>query len=296
MPTAQAKKLCPQLVVLPTTMWKYKEASQAIRNIFDSYTKLVQPLSLDEAFLDVSQSDLCSGSATWIANSIKQRVRKEVGITVSAGVAPNKFLAKVASDWNKPDGLFVIEPKSVDGFVQQLPVNKLHGVGKVTEGKLKRSGIYTCGDIRAYSKNEFLQRHGNFGAHLYELAQGIDHRPVKPDQTRKSLSVEHTYSKDLPTLKACYQALPELLDSLRLRLRRSKDDKNRQVNKLFIKLKFSNFTSTTMETINQQINPRVYNSLCKQAFERQGLPVRLLGVGVRFVEGNTAPNQLCLDF
>ena len=156
--SATARKRCPQLIIIRPDMEKYREASQQIHEIFQQYTDLIEPLSLDEAYLDVSECDLLDGSATKIAQSIRDQVRDKIGITISAGVAPNKFLAKVASDWDKPDGQFVIRPEEVDAFVAALPVKKLHGVGKVTANKMKRLGIETCGDLRNLNQ-EKLQKY-----------------------------------------------------------------------------------------------------------------------------------------
>lgn len=284
MATATAKRLCPELLVVPHSMDKYKQAAQQIRDVFYDYSDLVEPLSLDEAFIDVSGSEHCGGSATLIAEEMRQRVLATVGITVSAGVAPNKFLAKIGSDWNKPNGLCVIAPARVDAFVRQLPVNKLFGVGKVTAAKLHRLGIKTCGDLRSYDVFQLTDRFGSFGARLHELSHGIDHRPVKTSRPRKSLSVEHTYAADLASAQGCLGQLPALYGTLNDRLARL--DEGYRVSKQFVKIKFNNFQSTTMECIARG-RPRmaVFADLFQQSLLRgEGLPVRLLGLGVRFQE------------
>jgi DNA polymerase IV len=293
MPSAQAKKLCPDLLVLPHRMDAYREASTQIRRIFYDYTELVEPLSLDEAYLDVSESPHFSGSATRIAETIRQRVEAELQLTVSAGVAPNKFLAKIASDWNKPNGLFVITPAEVDAFVQNLPVQKIFGVGKATAARLAALNIATCLDLRAYSVFELKQRFGQLGIRLYELARGVDTRAVIPSRRRKSLSVENTYPQDLPDLNACLQRLPELITQLRGRLRRI--DEDYLVVKLFVKIKFADFSSTTIERAGTEVLPEVYSLLCKEAYERKNIPVRLVGVGVRFVDLRDDRDFLQLD-
>lgn len=278
MATATARKLCPDLILVPHNMDKYRLAAEQIRDIFADYTDVIEPLSLDEAFLDVSGVD----NATAIAREISQRVLREVGISISAGVAPNKFLAKVGSDWNKPNGLCVIPPPKVDDFVHQLPVTRIFGVGKVTAGKLQRMGVVTCGDLRAFSVFELTEHFGSFGKRLYELSRGIDDRPVKTSRRRKSLSVEHTYAADLPGFDRCLSRLPELFERLTRRLEAV--DSGYQVSKQFVKIKFSNFQSTTRECVsNGQPAIGLFQELYRQSITRgDGLPVRLLGMGVRF--------------
>ncbi len=253
-----------------------------MHTIFKDYTSLVEPLSLDEAFLDVSDSKKCKGSATLMAAEIRQRVREEMSITLSAGIAPNKFLAKVASDWNKPDGQYVITPDKISDFVLSLNVRKIYGVGKVTATKMQNLGIETCQDLQTYSQAELLNLFGSFGERLYNLCRGIDERPVVTEHPRKSISVELTYNRDLPSLEHCIAELPELLDKLEQRIHRS----NRQVSigKLFVKLKFTDFISTTVEQVSQELDLQLLKQLCQTGYKRGNKPVRLLGVGIRLRE------------
>jgi DNA polymerase IV len=292
MSSAHARRQCSGLIILPPNFDKYREVSRKMREIFFDYTDLVEPLSLDEAYLDVSDSDKCRGSATLMARQIRQRVKDELGITVSTGVAPNKFLAKVGSDWNKPDGETLILPADIDAFVAALPVKKIFGVGKVTAEKLYRFGAQTCGELREFSVFELTQHFGRFGGRLYELCRGIDQRPVKPSQRRKSLSVEHTYPQDLPELDSCLKQLPELLIKLRSRLRLV--DNQYLITKQFVKMKFNDFQATTVECLSRQPEDALFCELMATAFERGNLPVRLLGVGVRFVDllEEGSPEQL----
>ena len=220
MPSARALKLCPDLVILKPRMDAYKAASRQIHSILHDYTDCIEPLSLDEAFLDVTDCTSCSGSATLIAKEIRSRVWQELRLVVSAGVAPNKFLAKIASDWRKPNGLFVITPDQVDDFVLSLPVKKLHGVGKVTAAKLAAMGINDCAQLREHSPLALAKAFGSFGERLWSLARGIDDRPVQPFSRRQSISVEHTFDKDLPDLAACLEQLPSLLEDLTRRQQR----------------------------------------------------------------------------
>lgn len=282
MSSVQALRLCPDLIILPHRMEVYRDVSMAMRHIFYEFTDLVEPLSLDEAFLDVSDTKYCHGSGTLIAMEIRQRIKTELGISVSAGVAPNKFLAKVASDWRKPDGLFVISPAEVMPFVRKLPVRKIYGVGKAMAAKLALLNIKTCGDLQQQSVFELTQRFGQMGLRLCELSRGIDERQVNTGRRRKSLSVERTYPVDLPDASACLSQLPVLLQELTLRL--APLDQAYQIDKLFVKLKFSDFRTTTMEVGATGASLELYTSLCRDAYLRMAQPVRLLGLGVRFVD------------
>jgi len=294
MPTGQALKLCPDLVVVPGTMSKYREAAQQIRQIFYRYTDKVEPLSLDEAYLDVTDCTECHGSATLIAEEIRQVIAREVGVTASAGIAPNKFLAKVASDLNKPDGQYVITPPEIDAFVEKLKVKRIFGVGKVTNEKLRRLGIETCGDLQQRPLLELVDKFGVFGKRLHDLSFGRDNREVNANSRRKSLSVERTYSDDLADQAACLQKLPDLLLELRSRLRRV--DSDYLVTKQLIKMKFSDFTSTTVERqVVKDLPIESFEDLCLQAWERGGRSVRLLGLGVRFVDTRDEGRAVQLD-
>jgi DNA polymerase-4 len=279
MATAQAMKLCPDLLLIPPNMEKYRLASRQIMDIYRDYTELVEPLSLDEAYLDVSDSPHCKGSATLIAQEIRRRIFETVGITASAGVAPNKFVAKIASDWNKPDGLFLVRPDEVDAFVAALPVKKLHGVGKVTAAKMHGLGVQTCADLRSWSMAKLQENFGSFGARLHDLCRGIDYRDVNPVRERKSISTEETYTPDVPDLSGCLALLPELMEHLQGRIKRNNAEKF--INKLFVKLKFNDFQQTTVECVGYAPNLAIYSHLMETGWLRAGRPVRLLGVGVR---------------
>ncbi len=288
MASATARQRCPELIIIRPDMEKYRLASQQIHEIFQRYTTLIEPLSLDEAYLDVSECEAFEGSATRIAEAIRTDVRDRIEITISAGIAPNKFLAKVASDWNKPDGQFVIRPQQVLDFVATLPVKKLHGVGKVTAEKMQRLGIHTCGDLRALSPEHLQKYFGSFGPRLHELSQGIDERPVKTERTRKSVSVENTYAEDLPDVQSCLSELPNLFAQLQTRLQRHAE--RYQISKQFVKIKFKDFVTTTVEMVSEELNCSNYTALCQQGFERGNKPVRLLGLGVRVVPRESEPS------
>jgi DNA polymerase-4 len=198
MPAVTAERLCPQAVFVPPDFTRYKAVSHAIREIFSRHTDIIEPLSLDEAYLDVTENKTGLPTATKVAIAIRRQIREELSLTASAGVAPNKFLAKIASDWRKPDGLFVIQPKDFDTFLPPLPIGRIPGVGKVTEARLKQIGIQTVGDLRAFGLGTLEVQFGRYGARLYELARGIDHSPVTPDRLTKSISAEDTFEQDIP--------------------------------------------------------------------------------------------------
>jgi DNA polymerase IV len=198
MPATRARRLCPQAVFIHPNFDKYRAVSQQIRAIFERHTPLVEPLSLDEAYLDVTQELTGIPTATETAETIRREIREETHLTASAGVAPNKFLAKIASDWRKPDGCFVIRPHQVEAFLVGLPVRKIPGVGKATEKVLHEMQIETVGDLQRFAPEELTARFGKWGVRLWELARGIDESPVVPSRKRKSWSSETTFAKDLP--------------------------------------------------------------------------------------------------
>jgi DNA polymerase-4 len=197
MPAIRAERLCPHAVFLPPDFPRYRAVSRLAREIFKRHTDLVEPLSLDEAYLDVTENKTGLPTATRVARAIREQIREELNLTASAGVAPNKFLAKIASDWRKPDGLFVIQPEAVDSFLLPLPVGRLHGVGKVTEEKLKSLDVETVADLRKLDLSILEGRFGRQGVRLYELARGVDKSEVIPDRPTQSVSAEDTFEHDV---------------------------------------------------------------------------------------------------
>jgi len=198
MAAVRAERLCPEAVFLPPDFARYRAVSRQVQEIFKLHTDLVEPLSLDEAYLDVTENKTGLATATRVAQSIRAQIRAEVNLTASAGVAPNKFLAKIASDWRKPDGLFVIQPADVDTFLSPLPVGRIPGVGKVTEASLAKIGVRTVGDLHALELRALESTFGRYGHRLYELARGIDESPVTPDRPTRSVSSEDTFERDVP--------------------------------------------------------------------------------------------------
>jgi DNA polymerase-4 len=201
MPAVRAERLCPSAVFLPPDFPRYRTVSRQVRDIFRRHTDLIEPLSLDEAYLDVTENKTGLPTATQVARTIRNQIRAELQLTASAGVAPNKFLAKIASDWKKPDGLFVIQPEEVDSFLPPLPVGRLPGVGKVTEVKLKDLDIHTIADLRRLELPALENRFGRYGVRLYELARGVDESKVVPDRPTQSISVEDTFEQDVTLAK-----------------------------------------------------------------------------------------------
>jgi DNA polymerase-4 len=274
-----AKQLCPDLVIVPGRMAVYKEISSQIREVFSRYTHLVEPLSLDEAYLDVTDSQACKGSATLIAQQIRADIYNATGLTASAGVAPVKFIAKIASDENKPNGQFVVLPNEVDPFLEQLPLGKIPGVGKVTLERLNLKGLYTGKDVREKGVNWMQQHVGNFGVSLYQKCAGEYIGSVSTERIRKSLSVEHTYEYNKTSLQECLDQIPSLIDELTRRL--DKQQLQNRINKLSVKVKFANFVVTSADQAYHQLNTEIFFQLLTKAYQR-GLqqPVRLLGIGV----------------
>jgi len=193
-----AGRLCPAAIFVPPDFTRYRAVSRQTHEIFKRHTDLIEPLSLDEAYLDVTENKNRLPTATRVASAIRTQIREELNLTASAGVAPNKFLAKIASDWRKPDGLFVIQPADIDTFLPALPVGRIPGVGKVTEKKLKESGVEAIGDLRTKELGELEGRFGRYGRRLYEFARGIDESPVVPDRAVQSVSAEDTFEEDVP--------------------------------------------------------------------------------------------------
>jgi DNA polymerase-4 len=279
MPGFQAKERCPHLVFLPVRFDLYRAESARIRHILRDYTPLVEPLSLDEAYLDVTGLDRYAWD---IAKEIRKRIFDETHLTSSAGIAPNKMLAKIASDWRKPNGQFAIIPDQVEAFMRNLPVRKIWGVGPKSAGKFEQRGIRTCGDLQKFTLSELVQRYGKWGNELYYLCRGRDDRKVEPNQVRKSLSNECTFPDNLTTLEECQRAMDILVAELHEDVRAKASD--RQIDKAFVKVKFADFTRTTRECISEKPTREIYQTLLIEARQRSPQPVRLLGSGVRFAE------------
>jgi DNA polymerase-4 len=281
MPAVRAERLCPDAVFVPPDFARYRAVSRQVREIFLRHTDRVEPLSLDEAYLDVTENQGRLPSATAVAEVIRAQIREETALTASAGVAPNKFLAKIASDWNKPDGLFVIKPDAVEAFLTPLPVARIHGVGKVMDARLATLGIRTVGDLRARDLHELEGRFGRYGRRLHELSLGIDENPVTPDRPVQSISAEDTFAEDLP-LAALEPAIRELAAKVWAATRKV----DRIGHTVVLKLKTGEFRSLT-RSLSPPRMPESAEALAEVALalrERVDLPettrYRLVGVGI----------------
>lgn len=291
MPTSVALRLCPDLILVPGRMEVYKSVSCQIREIFERFTHLIEPLSLDEAYLDVTDCRAHQGSATLIAQDICDTIHRELGLTASAGVAPIKYLAKVASDINKPQGIFVISPSEVQGFIDDMPLNKIPGIGKVTFEKLKSYQLIYGKDVKALDQHTLLERFGRLGQLLWQRCHGKDERQVTTSRIRKSVGVERTFPEDISDHKALENILlSKLLPELKRRA--AKHLQERGIQKIGVKVKFGDFQQTTKEFTFHNYNDAMFKSLLHDAIERgHGKKVRLLGVHIGLTEENIRHQQ-----
>jgi DNA polymerase-4 len=287
MATKKALQLCSDLVVIPVNMTKYKQASGQIQKIFHQFTDLVEPLALDEAYLDVTDNQEFNNSATLTAKEIKNLILQQTQLTASAGIAPNKFLAKIASGWNKPNGLFTISPEQIDNFIINLPVENIFGVGKVTLQKLHKLNIKTCNDLQQFSLPALVNQFGKFGNTLYYQARGIDNREVNPNRERKSVSVETTFNADIIGVNNLITHLETL--HLQLVSRLEKFNSPYPIKNQFIKLKYNNFQTKSMETISNFVDLNNFIKLLQKIDPKK--PVRLLGIGITFNTENISDHQ-----
>ena len=296
MPAVRAERLCPDAIFVPPDFTRYRAVSKQVREIFLRHTDLVEPLSLDEAYLDVTlpKTDFTSGTA--VAKAIREQIADETTLTASAGVAPNKFLAKIASDWRKPDGLFVIRPHQVEAFLAPLPVSKIPGVGKVMDAKLQALAIHTCADLRRYDVHELERRFGRYGRRLAELAVGTDNRRVDPDQPVQSISSEDTFEHDVPL-----DDIEPMIRALAAKTWAATRKTDRIGRTVVLKLKTSDFHIFT-RSHTPSVPPQTVEEFVTIAVglrERVGLPertrFRLVGVGLsNFREAEDAAAQSAL--
>ncbi len=304
MPTDFAMRLCPHLIVIPPNFHKYVQASEVIQNIFTRYSQKVETVSLDEAYIDVSDSP----NATLIGQMIKNDIFKETGLTASVGIAPNKFLAKIASDWKKPNGFFVIKPHEIEAFVKDLPVKFIPGVGKKSQQTLESLGVKTCADLRKISPEILALSFGKFSLDLYNFSRGIDEREVISHWERKSLSVENTFLKDLSRADEIKNSLLDIYLDMKERLiNHLETEPSKKIKKIFIKIKYSNFKQVTCEeshfpySWNEELFSKcasfekfydlLMNTLNKDGETDETYSVRLIGLGVRFLTSDESESK-----
>jgi len=285
MPSVIAKRLCPDLIFVKHNFDRYNEVSSQVFDIYREYTEVIEPLSIDEAFLDVTSDIKKIGSATVIAKAIRKEIKEKTGLTASAGVSFNKFLAKIASDINKPDGLFVIKPEDAEKFIEELPVEKFFGIGKVTAQRMHKLGIHYGSDLKRWDRVSLVRNFGKAGIFFYEIARGIDERPVEPYQERKSVGTELTYEKDLTTR---FQIIAELY-KLEKELMERLEHAGTTGRTITLKVKFADFRQITrsrtlqaylhdFETLHKEVTN------LRRSLKLEGEKIRLLGVTVSGME------------
>jgi DNA polymerase IV len=274
-----AAQKCPHLIFVPPRFERYKEISIQIREIFYAFTDLVEPLSLDEAFLDVTENKVGNPSATRIATEIRKQIKDKTGLNASAGISYNKFLAKTASDINKPNGQAVILPKEAEAFLERLPIEKFYGIGKATADKMKELGIHSGYDLKQFSLQFLTKRFGKSGLHFYNIVRGIHLSEVQPNRLRKSLSAENTFTTDIYSREDCLRELGEVFEELKRRMDKS-GIKGRTVT---LKLKYADFTQQTRSRTFEQYpdQPHLWEAIVS-LYDQEPLksPVRLLGLGI----------------
>ncbi|NQZ75584.1 MAG: DNA polymerase IV, partial [Ekhidna sp.] len=301
MPSAKAAKLCPNLIFVKHRFDRYKELSQMIRAVFFEYTDLVEPLSLDEAYLDVTENKIGLNSATLIAKEIKQKIKERTGLIASAGISYNKFLAKTASDMDKPDGLFVILPDEAEAFVSKLPVHRFYGIGKVTAERMINAGIFMGKDLRKKSLEDLKLRFGKSGQYYYNISRAIDTRKVQPVRETKSVSTERTFENNLYKLE---EFNDEVMRIAELSFNRYQNSKARDGHTITLKVKYGDFRQITRsKTSDQAINEKAdfmeitKTLLHEDLLDEQG--VRLIGLGISNFRKDEEPettSQLTLNF
>ncbi|WP_417376438.1 DNA polymerase IV [Gimesia maris] len=297
MPMKTARQLCPQAHFFPVRMSDYAEVSQSLQKIFRKYTPLVEPLSLDEAFLDVSGSQLLFGNGREIAASIKQEVRHSLQLIASVGVAPNKFLAKIASDADKPDGLVVVEPDKIQEFLDPLPVSRVWGIGKMATQRFNRLGIQTISQVRVLEPKILTELFGEQGLHLWNLSQGLDERAVIPERQAKSISRETTFSSDVNDLEILRIILMDLVEDVSRRLRKNK----LRGKTIQLKIRYDDFSTFTRSTTVSQptdLTREIEQSallMLDQKLPERPLSIRLIGVGVTGFQSGSQHQKSLFD-
>jgi DNA polymerase-4 len=297
MPSVIAKRLCPGLIFVKHHFDRYIQVSGIVMEIFREYTDIIEPLSIDEAFLDVTNDKKHIGSATLIAKKIRAEIKEKTNLTASAGISVNKFLAKIASDINKPDGMFLIRPEEAEKFIEELPVEKFYGIGKVTAQKMHKLGIHKGSDLKKWDMPDLVRNFGKAGVFFYDIARGKDDRPVEPDQERKSVGTELTYEKDLTTRFGIIAELYKLEKELMERMMHA-ETAGRTIT---VKVKFSDFRQLTrsktlqyyirdFETLHREV------SKIRKEMNLEGVRIRLLGISISNLETEDCADRQLLLF
>tara|TARA_R110000868_G_scaffold180754_2_gene421425 strand:- start:9396 stop:10514 length:1119 start_codon:yes stop_codon:yes gene_type:complete len=298
MPSSHALRLCPELLIVPGRMSAYKEASNIVRNILSQFTDQIEPVSLDEAYIDVSECTDFGGSATLLAAHIRKEIAKQTNLSASAGIAPNKFLAKMAGEWNKPNGQFTITPAQVHSFMSPLALIKLPGIGAKTAESLDRQGLKYCHQIQESDLFTLRRRFGNWAHRLYELSFGFDDNPVISHWQRKSLGVEETFEKDLSP-QDCTSSFEDLYIEMSARLKRYQQrEPSAKAYKSFVKIKTHDFKQHTFERILEEKTMNApsyedYIAMLRELIGRNQTSIRLIGLGVR-LNYDDEPAQLSM--
>ncbi len=293
MPTYKALELCPKLILVGSNFQKYKKISGEIFSIFYEYTDKVEVVSIDEAYLDVTDCTLFSNSATLIAQDILNNIYEKFGLTASAGVSYNKLLAKIASEKLKPNGLYVIAPNTKKDFIRSLNIKNINGVGKVMGEKFSKNNIHTFGDLQKYTKLDLINTYGRFGHSLFHYCRGEDFRVLETIKQRKSLSVERTFETNIENTNDLSLKLVDCYEEM---IRRLENHTDRLIKTICIKVKFANFSQTTIEQPISELTFKTFNELLLANTEKIFEPVRLIGLGVKFYDKNNAdqlPLPIC---
>jgi len=285
MPTKRAIQLCKDLVIVPVNIEKYKKESNEIFKIFKCYSKKIEPVSIDEAYIDVTDSDYCSGDPEIMASQIRSCIEKDFGITASAGISINKLISKICSDWKKPNNQYSICDYEVSSFIKNVNLKKIPGIGKVNFEKCKNLNVQVCKDMYRYSSNDLSKFFGSYGGNLYELIRGIDNRDIETNRTRKSISVEDTFIKDIQSIEECKKNIAYLYKKLILRCQ-NLEIPMELTKEIFIKIKFNNFETTTRQTKCNNLNLNQYIKLFDSNIDKITRPIRLLGVGFTLKQDN----------
>jgi DNA polymerase-4 len=300
MPSRTAFQRCPQLIFVRPNFEKYRQASDLIREIFFRYSDLVEPLSLDEAYLDVTENKVNNPSATLIAREIRQDIFSQTGLTASAGVSTNKFLAKTASGVQKPDGQFLIKPEDAEAFLEKLPIQKFYGIGKVTAERMRHLGLHTGADLKQWSEAELIKHFGKAGRFYYYIVRGVDDRPVEPNRVRKTVGAEESFAEDLKERQAIIDALADIAQTLKKRL----DDHQASGRTLTLKVKYSDYQQVTrsrtlLEPLGDAEEILGLAIRLMESTEVVEKHARLLGLSVSNLDGEEEPDdfiQLMIDF